>query len=370
MNKGFSTYTAFLAIVLLFSAATAHGFTNKKVILLATRDGQGDSLGYNFVNDFAGAAYQWLSDGKVQFWDSPEKKTILNISDLKGIEKNSNASFTRLSNLFIYENWTSRARKFSFTVKGFSFTGINAKGEEVLFGYVESNASVKELLKNSPLHVNANGNYNMTLFAALMNMGFQYNLVFFDDTPLKDYKNSARIVKKAINPKKKMLNFVRLPQTKLVEYGWDSTDLSQSKISDELTKVVGDFFNTNRQEFYNYGGDKYYSYLKNRKLLITGLHVIQEWTKDKKGNITCKLIAVVPYTVGFPLQQVPAQKLEEWGLKYKETSLTETLNTRNFSYSIKKINETQIPYVMADWVKANLTTGDWGHIISNNIHIN
>jgi pterin-4a-carbinolamine dehydratase len=70
------------------------------------------------------------------------------------------------------------------------------------------------------------------------------------------------------------------------------------------------------------------------------------------------------------LQQVPAQKLEEWGLKYKETSLTETLNTRNFSYSIKKINETQIPSVMADWVKANLTTGDWGHIISNNIHIN
>jgi hypothetical protein len=367
MRSGLLIYFALFFAFCILLNFRVNAFSNKKVILLATKEGQSDTIGYNFVNDFTAAVYQWISDSKVVLWNSPEKKTTLDISALHEIEKNSMVPFKTLNNLFIYENWTSTARRFSHTVKGFSFTGSNAKGEDVLFGFIENNSQLKELLKGVPLHVNANGNHSSTLYSALMNMGFQYNLVFFDG-PLQDYKNSARIVEKVISPKKKMANAIRVSETKLIEYGWDSTDLEQNKLSDSLTAIISDFFNSNKQEFFNYGGDKYYSYLKNNKILITGFHVIQEWTKDKNGKITCNLVSIIPYTVGIPLQQVSAGKLDEWNLKYNDMLLSKYLNDKNFPYSIKKINETWIPPVIAEWIKSNLFAGNWNHILSKNIH--
>jgi hypothetical protein len=359
---------AFAAAVFLFFSTGANAFSNKKVILLAAKDGQSDSFGYNFVSDFSAAAYKWISNGSAVLWNSPEKKTTLTVDALKEIEKSSKVAFNSLNNIFIYENWTSSSRRFSFSVKGFSFTGTNAKGEDVLFGFIEYNTQLKDLLKSTPMRVNANGNFASTLFSALMNMEFQYNLVYFDNGPLQDYKNSSRIVSRVINPGKKMVNTVRLPETRLIEYGWDSTDLQQSKLSDQLTAVISDFFNKNKQEFFNYGGDKYYSYLKNNKILITGFHVVQEWTKDKNGKITYNMVSIIPYTVGIPLLPVPVEKLEEWGLKYNDASFSEYLNNHDFPFAIKKINETMIPVVISDWIKSNLYTGDWKHILSKNLH--
>jgi len=352
-----------LVIGLACFSQLAHAYSNKKVILLAARTAQSDSLGYNFVNELANTAYGWINDGKAVLWDSPEKKSMLSMADLKGIEKNSSTSFGKLANVFVYESWTMEGKKFSFVLKGFSFTGSDAKGEDVLFGFIDCNSDVKELLKNAPLHVNANGTYGATLYTALMNMNFAFNLVYFDNGPLTDYKNSSKIVDKAIHSGKKITNTVRLPQTKWVSYGWDSTDLAQLKISDQLTAILSDFLNNNKQEFYNYGGDKYYSYLKNKPVLISGFHVNQEWTREKNGRITYTTVSILPYTVGIPLQPIPAQKLDEWKLAVKDTPMTEYLNTKDFGYAIKKVNETVIPPAISERVKNALFAGNWDHIL-------
>jgi hypothetical protein len=364
-------YSRWQRIILMYSiiflmSAPCHAYTNKKVILLATRDAQRDTIGYNFVNELSAAAFGWINEGRVTLWNSPEKKASLNAADLKGIEKNSGSSFTRPVNIFIYESWSSAARKFSFTVKGFSFTGTDAKGEDVLFGYIEYNSALKDLLKSSTVHLNANGRYGTTLYSALMNMGFQFNLVYFDDGPLQDYKNSARIVQKALKPGKKMVNAVPVPDSKLVEYGWDSTKMEQVKISDQLTKVISDFFNQNKQEFFNYGGDKYYSYLKDKPILFSGFHVIQSWTRDKKGIITYTTLSIVPYTVGIPLQPVPVQKLDEWKLSYNSLPLSEYLTQKDFPYAIKRINETPVPWFFAEKYKNALFAGHWDNILTTN----
>jgi hypothetical protein len=347
----------------MLSVLQAGAYTNKKVILLAPRVTNGDTLGYNFVNDLANAAYDWINKGQVVLWDSPEKKTTLGISDLKGIEKSSETAFNNLANVFIYETWTSTANKFSFVVKGFSFTGSNAKGEDVLFGYVECNQIVKDLLKATSVHVNANGNYGTTLYTALMNNGYQFSLIYYDNAPLQDYKNSARIVHKSID-KKKNANAIIMPESKLVVYGWDSSILAQTLVSDDLTTVLSDFFNQNKQEFFNYGGDKYYSYLRNSNVLISGFRVTQRWTRENNGKITYTLLSITPYTVGIPLQPIPAAKLDEWKLTYKDIPLSEYLTSKDFTYSIKKINENTIPPQIAENFKNALFAGNWHTILS------
>ena len=99
------------AILLLYCCLYANGYTDKKAILQLSLESQPDTLGYNYVSDFATDAYVWIANGQVVLWDSPEKKLAINITDLKDLEAKSNALFTRFSNVFIYETWTSDKKK-------------------------------------------------------------------------------------------------------------------------------------------------------------------------------------------------------------------------------------------------------------------
>src|SRR5947207_11910763 len=114
-----------LTLISFLLGTQVFGYRNKKAILLAEKEEQPDSIGYNIVEEMGRYVYQWVKENKVSLWDSPEKKYHIGFNDLQGIESSTKTAFSNLRNLFIYETWTSSRRKFSFDVKGFSFANID-----------------------------------------------------------------------------------------------------------------------------------------------------------------------------------------------------------------------------------------------------
>jgi len=353
-----------LLIILIFSSLWANAYSHKKVILLVDKDLQPDSNGYNFVNDFAKNVYSWIQNGQITLWDSPEKKTVLSFADLKRLEARSMSNFSRLSDIYIYEYWTSHARKTSFTITGFSMNGSTFKGgKDVIYGFIEFNNTLRNLLENTPVYINANGNSGTTLYSALMDMGFNYTLIYFGNAPLIKNKSSDHILAETFNPRKKLLNKIPAKQTRLIEYGWDTSLIEQRNISSKIITILENFFNSNPQEFFNYGGDEVYSFLKDVPVDISDIHIIETWTKDKSGKIYFTPQYLVMYAKETRLQPIPFKKLGDWKLQYGDVSLTAFLSGKNFPYQIRKINDTDIPDQLAQSYKDALFANSWNRIL-------
>jgi hypothetical protein len=359
----FSLCSLWFIILFLSQSTQALAYKDKKAILVASREMQGDTIGYNIVADMARYMYAWLDSGKVKFWDSPEKKYTLTKDDLVRIENSTNTRFTDLSTLFIYEQWNARKKSFRFGLTGFSFAGQNNKGEEILYGYVEYYPGLKDLFLAAPLKVNAHGQYGMNLWQALMNKKYDYSLVYFDGVAYTDYTKSARFIKFATDKKKRQLNTQQVKETKLVEYsitGGPSEEGARSVyISDHLQK----FFNQNPQEFYNYGGDAILSYQKKAPIIITDLHVQETWVKDRKGNITVTPSFVIPYIVGIPLNPIPISEFEKWNFYVDDKKLEEALIVKDFNYVITSVNETEVPEELNIKVRNALLSGSWTNLL-------
>ena len=359
-------YRVFLCvfiIVQLCSYSRTGAYTHKKAILLEDKDLQPDSLGYNFVSDLTTDLYGWIAGGEVILWDSPEKKSTLSYADLKREEGKSSANFTRLSNVYIYESWTSRNKQTSFSVNGFSFVGSTfGAGKDIIYGFVEFNNALRNLFQTTNVHVNANGNSETTLYNALMNMGFKYSLIYFGNTTLTNNKSSSKIIAEAFNSKNKLLNVIPVKQTRLVEYGWDSASKEQLYISRKIIKILDNFFNNNQQEFFNYGGDQVYSFLKKATIHVSDFHVIETWKKEDDGKVYLTPQYIVLYAKGVRLQPISFDKLGEWKLQYDDLSLNGFLGQQDFSYQIKKINETMIPVPLAQSYKDALFANSWYHL--------
>jgi len=358
------TCMGIFALMVLCFGPGANAYSHKKAILLVEKDLQPDSIGYNFVSDLATDLYGWISSGQVVLWDSPEKKSTLSFADLKGVEAKSMASFKRLSSVFIYEYWTSQNKETSLAVNGFSFNGATFKGgKDVIYGFVEFNPALRELFQNTMLHVTADGNSETTLYTALINMGFNYTLIYFGNAPLVTNKSSAKIVSETFGRKNKYLNKLTQNPTRLVEYGWDSLSMEQVGVSRKIKKTLDDFFNSNPQEFFNYGGDQVYSFLKNVPIKISDMDVIETWTKDKSGQVSFTPQYIVLYAKNIRLQPIPFEKLGDWKLQYDDASLVTFLSQKNYPYQIRKINETMIPVTLAQSYKDALFAFPWNHIL-------
>jgi len=351
------------ALMMLVFCLKAEAYQHKKAILLVEREAQVDSNGYNFVNDLAHNVYNWIKNGEVVLWDSPERKSKISYSALQGIELNAQSFFRTIKTIYIYEYWSSDRKTTSFSIDGVSFTGSDYKGNDVIFGFVEFKGPMKELCQNTLLLVDANGLSGRTLYSVLMNKEYQYALIYFDNAPVVKYKVSNRINNETFNSKKQVLNYVYAKQTKLVEYGWDSLSKEQMVISRQVIKVLNDFFNENRQEFFNLGGDKIYSFLKDAPINITNFNIIETWTKDKDGKIFFTPKTIYLFTRGFELQPVSFEQLDTWKLQINGESLTAFLSAKDYSYTIKKINETMIPYSLAQSYKDALFANSWNRII-------
>jgi len=348
--------------IFLLAFNQAYCYKNAKAILVCNRQIQKDSIGYNIVGDLAAWAYNQLDSGKIEFWDSPEKKFRLKIDDLKGIEKTSGISFANLSNIFIYETWTLRKHKFKFELKGFSFTTVSKKGDEVLYGYVECNSKIKRQLAETRLNVNADGMYGMTLWQALMNMQYDFDVVFFNDEPIKTLQQDQKIKLHALEPRNKKINELKVPEAKLVEYAVETGPSMLSEKSISLMKQMEDFFNDNKQEFFNYGGDNILSYLKNSPVIISQFNVAELWSKSS-GTVAYSPQQIIPYVVGIPLQPIALQQWQDWKVKFDSVSVNEALVKKNFYYIIQKINNTNINHTQSAIFSEAPEKANWDGIL-------
>jgi len=351
-----------IIISIIFLVITdSYCYKNAKTILVCNRQIQKDSIGYNIVSDLAIWAYSHLDSGTIEFWDSPEKKFKLKIGDLKGIEQTSGISFSNLTNVFIYETWTLQGHKFKFDLKGFSFTATSNSGDEVMYGYVEYNAKIKKQLAETTLNVNADGMYGMTLWQALMNMQYDFDVVFFNGEAIKTLQQDQKIKQHALQAKNKNTNHVKIPEAKLVEYTVETGPSILSEKSLSLMKQMEGFFNDNKQEFFNYGGDNILSYLKNSPVIISQFNVSEIWTKGAAFTYTPQRI--VPYVLDIPIRPIPMQQWQDWKVKFDSTSVSEALIKKNFYYVIQKINNTSISHSQAAVFSDALEKASWDGIL-------
>jgi hypothetical protein len=355
-----------LLLLLMGFSQYGQAYSDKKVIMVANRADQKDSIGYNIVAELSRYMYDWIQSDKVVLWDSPEKKYSIKKADLEGMETSSQTKFTELHNIFVYETWTSTSKKFSSELKGFSFAGENKRGEEVLYGYVENTAAIRSLLAEAVMNVNANANAGTTLLQALTNKDYDYTIVFFDDAPIKDARRSIKIQKNALGSGKKISGSKAVPEVRRVIYSIEEGPSQLSLRSTYIAEQLEAFFNQNPQEFFNYGGDKIVSYLKSTHVLISGLEIVEDWTKEN-GKISYQPVEVIPYSLGIPLNPIPIKQFADWNLNIDQLSFEETLKKKDFYYTIKKINSTEVAEGDMSADKTALLNGDWNNFIKKPI---
>ena len=139
--------------------------------------------------------------------------------------------------------------------------------------------------------------------------------------------------------------------------------MEEVKVSHKTEKILDVFFNANQQEFFNYGGDQVYSFLKNVPIRISDFDVIETWNKDNTGKVYFTPQYIVLYAKGIRLAPIPFDKLNDWKLQYGDASLSAFLSEKSFPYEIRKINETMIPGTLAQSYKDELFAFPWNHIL-------
>ena len=349
-------------ICFLFLSIWASAYTERRAILLASSADQKDSIGYNIVTDVSHNVYEWIQSGQVTLWDTPEKKYAINKADLAGIEASNGTKFVKLDNLFIYENWTSKRKKFKCSIKGIAFSDENKHGDKVLYGYVEYSPELEGLLAKTLMNVNANGNYGMTLLQGLMNNEFDFTLIFFRDQILTDVKRGNQLVKSALNPRKKNLSHMPVAEAKQVQYAIEVGHTAMAAKTRAILDALEEFFNDNPQEYYNLGGDKIQSFLKASRIILTGCNVTEVRYRERQF-ITTMPQQVTFYSIGFEMKSVNIEQLKDWGVEIDDKNIADILIQKKYQYRIVQINNTPIPKEQAEAYQAALDEGNWQQII-------
>ena len=350
--------------VIFISCIELQAYTGMKAILLVNRNLQKDTIGYNIADDMARVCYQAIQNGSIKLWESPEKNTVVDFSKLQEQESNNHSKFIHPRNIFIYEEWSLEKNKYRFITKGISFTGTDSSGKDIFFGYIAMNDAVNKLFDSSYANVNADGYYGTTLLQELQSRHFEFDIVFFKNKPVRNFKKGQKLIKEVLSAKNSTYKN-QSPDTKLVEYSIEAGPSILSDASGKLITTLQNFFNENPQEFFNLGGDKMYSFMRESHVILSNILVSEIWTKTK-DSITGTPVDFIPYVVGNPLQGISVQQLNEWHVKYNGADFAGEIAKKNFYYRITKINSTWIPGENSEKLKSKLLKGDWHGLNADN----
>lgn len=359
----------FLIFILCYSALFP--YKNVKVVLIANKDNQKDSLGYNIVTSLAQWTYNKLKEGKIKMWATPYKSEEMSFSSLQAIEISSKTNFADCQNIFLYEIWTSDKSQSSFSISGITFSSENPNGEIMSFGFIDYN-SIEEFLKKDFIPVNENGSCKTTFYQVLMNKSYDYEIVYFKDAPIQssksknpeiDYKYSVKIKNKAFNQSKLNLNYIPVKQEKLVEYSIQSVDYNIN--SNNIIIALETYFNKNKKDLYKYGGDELYKYFNNSKLILSECLVKEIWSKEG-GKIYFSLQQIAPVSVGISFNPIPAEDVERFNINIDQKTLVLILTNKQFANHLISINGIKVDEKNASEYLKALTEGNWNRIKTSN----
>lgn len=352
---------SFFLLFFLLLSNVASAYTHNKIIMLVSRDLQKDSIGFNLVDDVARWAYVKILTDEAKLWDSPDKKNQITSKDLVKTEMNKGCRFVQASNLFIYETFSQKKRKIKFTTLGFSFTGTDANGKEISYGYLELTEKLKQSLKKNYSIANADGNYGLNVYQALTNKQFVYDIIFFQDEVVPKIDKSNKI-KAGLIGNRKITSSVPTEEVKYIQYNIESGPSLLAKHSGELVDALQKFFNENPQEFYNNGGDKILDPLKKKPIILTSFKVLELWEK-KYGVITQNPVKIIPYAFGVPIDTIPVSQFKKWKFKKDGEDLLHQLEKKNFYFSLERVNATPVKLESTNrWVDA-LQKAPWNGVM-------
>ena len=265
------------------------GFSQTPVLIRVVRAEQHDTLGCNIVSEITSLVYKQVINGKVKLWDSREKEIQITGTTLVEIERSSKTSFTDQEIIYIYEYWTGSGKSLKSETSGFSFSSKSKTGEEVSFGYVDFR-DIQDLIFGTTVKSNANGNFNTTLAFYLNGKNYYYHIIQYGGTVIENITKSEQIKSDLTGGTGHFSNTaassVEIPQ-KIVSWLLDINDNSDSEKyinSRKFEKAVQDYLSSNREIYYNLGGDKISTHINVKsKLSITRIQVKEIWKKiDEK----------------------------------------------------------------------------------------
>lgn len=310
----------------------------KATMLFLNREDQPDTLGYNIVSQLQELIYDEVIAGKITLWDSPEKKIKILPSTLKRLEENSKLRFIASAQLFVLEKWSVEKKIFSFEISGFFFSNRSTDGEEVTYGFVDYN-DVELLLTSSVINANANGNNYTTFKFILLNHLYYYNIVQLGDKKINTVEESIRlkakysafIASEAMRPteSKKISYLIERPDA--------NTSLEVSSNTIQLLKAVEDFFNTNNENYLNYGGDKLSDFMNVGTIKILSIAVDEIWIKTD-SSIETQLVDMTVNLNSGKLHPLSMEQLWKLNLVTDKKSLLEALKEKEFYFRILCIN--------------------------------
>lgn len=360
------TFRPLIIFLLILNSATLAVADEVPALLRVSSSEQPDTLGYNIVQQLSAVTYDLILDNKVKLWDSPSKDIQITASSLQEIERSSSTSFKNEEVIFIYEKWTLTKRDVQTTTIGITFSNKDSRGQEVAYGYVDY-SELQSFLVNKMMEMNANGNYGESFGYYIASKRFAFNLVQFNGKVVQSVSESQSILHTFKGKRQFYTTSANTgdEEAKMITYRVSSKpteDTLYSANSKRLFKMVEDYLTTNKEEFYNLGGDKLQNFVgEKQKLYVTAIEVTEMWKKTS-GQIHYEPRTVRFFVNDSALNVLTISELTLMDMELDGQKFVLLLLDKKFNYQITKINSQIINIRDAITYQKALQTYKWSQI--------
>ncbi|HNQ12335.1 MAG TPA: hypothetical protein PKH65_03675 [Bacteroidia bacterium] len=361
MVKGFTYHLLILSSLLLTFSANA---LPTPVLLKLNRAVQVDTTGCNYVEQLSELLYDEIVSGRVKLWDSPEMDIQITGDALQSIERATRTSFSKSEFVFIYELWESNRDQLTSETLGMRFSSLNEDNKMIEYGFVEYK-SIRELMYRTRLKTNANGDFEATFAYYLNAKLFNFSLVQFGSTIVKSFEESSGILNNFCTNKRFNRNdlFYDDPVKQII-YVIDRKSIGQDELSGNTKLILESFeqfFNNNKELFYNLGGEQIQSHFNKKKLQINRIEVSELWTR-KENRIQYDLRSITIYFDDIALNTIPVRDFMKMDLLINSEAAMEVFKAKQFNFVIKQINSQTIEARHAYLYLKALNTYNWSRL--------
>lgn len=325
--------------------------------MVSSVETQAEKYGFEFPQQLAKAIYPFIISGKVQLWNDPNKKELIQPEMLLGMEKNAKALFSASNQVFLFELWKIKNKETTIETKGFLFL-YNEKNEAINFGFVEYD-SLQKYIEVQSVETNAFGTSHLTFKQVFQNRLFDAKIISFNKEIVKTNITSKRIQKEYFQ--KNNYQKTNIDQNKKnisYEINFDSVAVQNKVIAYALNFYLDD----NRLDFLNLAGDSILNYLDNQTPKIQKIIVQEKWRKTPKNIIKTPILLSFVFDNGKQLNLNSFSEINNWKLKINQKTFYETIKSKDFNYQITQINQQKISVEENEFYMDNLLNKSWDKI--------
>jgi hypothetical protein len=361
-NNLFSSLLMIIGLILFPTKIYSAGYDYTPTIIQIGQNNQSDSLGFDLVKDLNALFYKKIQEESIYLWDSPAKKIKIGKVALQMIEDQHNVRFAENDELFLYEFWKLYNRDFEFQIVGFSFFRRTEEGRKLSLGYIDA-ADVKATLNSLVIPTTANGQANLTYWAALMSKTYNFNLVKFGNKDFSANPSASFNLKDQVFGNAKIrTNAYVFEDAKEIEYSIVPSRDNQSG-NHKLFLAFENYFHENQHEYFNNTEDPAVSYLdKDAVLKVTRMDIVEMWRKDAKGRISYQPMKIRLYVNNKPMNELSMSDLEAFNILIQFKPLEEFIREKDYRFTIKRVNYETIYGYKSDEVWKAIQSGKWNKI--------